>query len=95
LKSFNEAEACYRVAGQAEDATRVAAIGAEWAAHLDADYAAARLRLQQALLQQRDADGLRAVAALQKLLKGRSGPYMDWLVALRTQIDGRLRRNAS
>jgi len=92
LSSFSEAEACYRVAGQGEEATRVAAVAAEWREHLNADYAATRLRLQLALSQRRDADALRVVTALQRLLNGRSGPYVDWLATLRVELEGLLRR---
>jgi len=95
LTAFGEAEACYRIAGQSDDADRAAALGRDWSAHLNADYAASRLRLQRALVQERDAEALTAATELGRLLAGRSGPYVDWLAALRAELEGRLRRAGS
>jgi hypothetical protein len=95
LSAFGEAEACYRVAGKLEDADRAAALGRDWSAHLNTDYAARRLRLQQALTQGRDAEALTAATELGRLLAGRSGPYVEWLVALRAELEGRIRRAGS
>lgn len=95
LAAFGEAEGCYRAAGQEQDAARVNALGRDWAAQLSTDYAAGRLRLQRALMEQRNADALEAVTNLERMLAGRSGPYVDWLAALRTELEGRVRRAGS
>lgn len=95
LRAFGEAKACYEKAGQAQDAARVDAFGRDWAAHLEADYAASRLQLQRALTQKRDAEALAAVKNLQQLLGGRSGPYVDWLAVLRVELEARIQRAGS
>lgn len=95
LTAFSESQACYEAAGEPKDAARMDALGRNWTAHLNADYAANRLRLQRALMQQRDSEALTAVTDLQRLLAGYTGPYIDWLATLRAELEGSIRRAGS
>jgi len=90
-----EAGACYGAAGFAEDRARVEADLQAWSQRVAERYAAARLRLQVARDQGRATEALGAVRELQRLLRGSSGAYVDWLEALRRDLELRQRKARS
>ncbi|HKY34641.1 MAG TPA: hypothetical protein VJN18_01770 [Polyangiaceae bacterium] len=95
MSLFAEAGACYAAAGLADDRARVEADLDAWSQRVGEHYAAARLRLQLARDQGRAAEALSAVRELQRLLRGSSGPYIDWLEALRRDLELQQRRAGS
>ncbi len=92
LSLFAEAAACYGAAGLADDRLRVEADLQAWSQRVGERYAAARLRLHVARDQGRANEALGAVRELQRLLRGSSGPYVDWLEALRRDLEFKQRK---
>lgn len=90
LGLLNEAQACFERAGAAEDAKKAAEQLGSWKAVLDQEYAALRLRLRMALEQNRPADALLVVRALESLLAGQgTSPYRTWLGGLHQDLERR------
>jgi hypothetical protein len=88
---FREAQACFQLAGKADDVTRVANEFTQWSGQLNEQYATLRLQLKVALDKQRHADALAAVKELQALLAHQEeGPYRQWLGQLSRTLEQKL-----
>ncbi len=87
LRLFAEASACFADGDDSTGRDRTLAALRDWEAVVSERYAALRLRLQVAQTQHRDADALETVRELERLLQGRSGPYLDWLAELREPLE--------
>jgi len=88
---FREAQACFQLAGKADDASRVANELSQWSGRLNERYATLRLQLKVALDKQRHADALAAVRELQALLAHQEeGPYRQWLGQLSRTLEQKL-----
>jgi hypothetical protein len=92
---FGEAVACYGQAGEPEAEARARAALAEWTRDLNEDYAGARLRLRVAREHGRHAEALGALRELEALVGHRDGPYLDWLKALRRDLERKAKRSGS
>ncbi len=80
VQRYQEAEACYRLAGAERDAARVRRSSSELSARVDTDYAAARLNLVNALEQDRWSDALSEIRRLLLLTEHlRRHEYVEWL----------------
>ena len=89
---YQDAEACYRAADDRDAASRVSLMAARLSARIDADYAAARLSLINALARERWSEALRIVSWLLLLTDHieRDG-YVEWL----HEIEGRVAARAA
>lgn len=87
FRLWGEASACYRLSGDTAAHDRTFAAREDWGRIVGEHYAALRLRLQVAQRQQRDVDALEAVRDLQRLLRDRRGPYLDWLRETRDALE--------
>ena len=80
VQRYQEAEACYRLAGAESDAARVRQSVSVLSARVDTDYAAARLNLVNALEQDRWSDALSEIRRLLLLTEHlRRHEYVEWL----------------
>ena len=89
---YQEAEDCYRAAGQRDGAARTREMVATMSARIDADYAAARLNLVNALERERWEEVLGIIQRLLLLTHhlGRN-EYVEWL----HEIEGRVAARAA
>ncbi len=80
VQSYRTAASCYEVAGRLSDAERTRFVGQELTDQIVTDYAAARLRLANAIGAERWADVLRETRHLQLLTSHLGGhEYVEWL----------------
>jgi len=92
VQRYQEAAACYRVAGARREVSRAQRASATLIARVDTDYAAARLNLANALEQKRWSAALSEVHRLLLLTDHvRRHEYVEWL----EKILGRVRARAS
>lgn len=88
---FEEAEACFRTAGDAEMATNAKEAAQRLRTEINLDYRTHQVRLDHALSIEDWATAFREMEALLALTEGKSGAYVSWLSiqhrALRIQID--------
>jgi hypothetical protein len=90
---YQEAADCYERAGRPADGARVARTLESWTSRLNEEYAALRFRLRTALDQGREVEALAATKALEELLAGSDeGPYLEWLSALRRELERKATR---
>jgi len=93
---FREAQACFQLAGKADDVLRVANKLSQWSGRLNERYATVRLQLKVAVDKQRHADALTAVRELQALLAHQDdGLYRQWLGQLSRTLEQKLARPKS
>ena len=88
VQSFRVATACYTAGGDTTGAARARAASQRWQSRLEGRYQGHQLRLRVALDRGRNDHALREVRSLERLLRGRSGQYVDWLVMARRQLEG-------
>ena len=92
VRRYRQAAACHNAAGDEVAASRARALGTVVSARIEADYAAARLNLVNALEREQWKAALAIIQRLRRLTDqvGRS-EYVDWL----DEIEGRVAARAS
>jgi hypothetical protein len=89
VTAFETSAACFRAAGQKEEALRDEDAGRVMRQKIEREYAARRLRLELAIEAADVRTALGEVRLLRRLTSGKKGPYVEWLA----MVDRRLEVN--
>ncbi len=88
---FEEAAACFKVAGKLEPAERARAAAGKLREEIDLDYRTHQVRLEHAITVQDGLSALHEMNVLLALTETKTGPYVSWLSIqqrqLRLQVD--------
>ncbi len=91
---FERAAACFRQGGQESLAEDALAAAADLSARLTDDYRVHRVRLEHAVDTGDDKSALREVRVLRSLVDGKTGPWVEWLVAVERRLTLKLGKKA-
>jgi hypothetical protein len=88
---LSKSEACYRVAGRIDEASRIQRAAEKWSEFMNSEYSTTRLRLKFDLEHDRYADAIKRIDELRALLAPRgTGEYTQWLTQTRDALTRRL-----
>lgn len=86
VPAYEEAAACFQVAGDTERAKRAAALAATLRADVAEDFRTHRVRLEHALATQRYETAQKEVRVLLAFLQGKEGEYVEYLSLLERKL---------
>jgi hypothetical protein len=86
--SYREAAACYASGGDPTGAARARTGGQSWQSRVEGRYQGHQLRLRVALDRGRNDNALNEVRALRRLLRGKNGPFSNWLEMAERKLQG-------
>jgi hypothetical protein len=85
--AYRMAAMCYAAGGDAASAARARTSGQRWQTRLEGQYQGHQLRLRVALDRGRNDHALTEVRSLARILRGRNGPYIEWLAAATRELE--------
>ncbi len=91
IEDLSQSEACYRVAGRVDEASRIHATVERWSDYVSGEYTTVRLRLKFDLEHNKYADAIMQIDAVRAFLPPHgAGPYYQWLTQTRDLLAFRL-----